>query len=90
MAGFGEYEVRVRSIDTTGAYSGWLVSTISIDVTAYLATCYLGDLIDTQFASTTSSTPEILAVTNYSSTQIIQPEPQANFNSTEVIVILNP
>ncbi len=103
MATYGEYEVRIRSIDTTGAYSGWIVATISIDVNAYFATCYLGDLaevwlttseltvltIDTAFASSLSSIPEIIQVTNYQTTEIIQPEPQTTFSSIELIKILN-
>jgi predicted phage tail protein len=90
MATYGEYEVRIRSIDTTGAYSGWVVANIDIVVPAYFATCYLGDIAQGWFASITNPVPDTLIATNFSSTEIIQPEPQVTFGSTERIVILNP
>lgn len=88
MASYGEYEVRVRAIDSLGDYSGWLVETISIDLSAYFATCYLGDLSSTGFASTANPVLETAAVTNFISTEQIQPEPQSHFASTEFIIIL--
>jgi predicted phage tail protein len=103
MAGYGEYEVKVRAIDTSGAYSGWIVANISIDATAYFATCYLNefadawmrstniltDLTNTWMSSTTSPIAQIAQSTNYRSTALIQPEPQASFGSSTHVVILN-
>jgi predicted phage tail protein len=90
MAGYGEYEIKVRSIDTTGAYSGWIVNTISIDVTAYFATCYLAEIADTWMASTLSPIEIVAAQTIFGSTTIIDPTPQTIFGSSTQVFILNP
>jgi predicted phage tail protein len=104
MAGYGEYEVKVRAIDTSGTYSGWIVANISIDARTYFATCYLNEFAntwiestnilteraDTWMNSTTSPVAQIAQSTNYRSTETIQPEPQATFRSSTQVVILNP
>jgi predicted phage tail protein len=89
LASYGEYEVQVRAIDTTGNYSGYLFASISIDLITYFATCYLDELTPTIFASSLKALDDIIQPTNFSSTQLIQPEPQTNFSSTEVIRLLN-
>jgi hypothetical protein len=88
--GYGDLQVRVRSIDTNGDYSGWVVSTISIVANAYFAACYLGDIANSWFASTANPTPDTLQATNYQSAELIQAEPQATFTSSTYTVILNP
>ncbi len=74
--GFGDCTVRVRTQDTTGDYSGWIVTTISIDVNAYFASCYLADIVDSWFENTISLIPEISA--------------QTTFSSPTYLIILNP
>jgi predicted phage tail protein len=89
MADYGEYEVKVRSIDSAGGYSGWVVDTISIDLFAYFATCYLAELSNAVFASTTSPVAELAASVQFFSTQSIQSEPQTVFGSAQFIVLVN-
>lgn len=103
MADYGEYEVKIRSIDTTNSYSGWVLANISIDISTYFNTGYLAEFTDTWMissllliavndtwmASTTSSIFDINQIANYLPIEIIQPEPQTSFESIEQIIILN-
>lgn len=89
LATYGEYEVKVRAIDTTGAYSGYLVERISIDLNTQFATSYLGELADTWMASSLKAFANVIQPVQFSSTSILQPEPQTMFMSTQFIILLN-
>jgi predicted phage tail protein len=74
LATYGEYEIKVRAIDTTGSYSGYLVASISIDLNTYFTTCELNDgFVDTWMASSVkASNDDIVQSFDFIPTELIR------------------
>jgi predicted phage tail protein len=85
---YGEYEVQVRAIDSTGAYSGWVVTTIDIPFAAYFGSSYLLQ-VPVGFGSSVSPISEDSVPVSFANSTYIQPEPQTHFGSSTYIVLLN-
>ncbi len=85
---YGEYEVQVRAIDSTGAYSGWVIAITDISFAAYLGSSDLLELPMT-FGSSTSPVILELATVGFASSGYVQPEPQTAFGSSTQLILLN-
>jgi predicted phage tail protein len=81
---YGEYEVQVRSIDSTGAYSGWVIATVDITFAAYFGSSNVLEL-PMIFGSSTSPVTTELATVNFGSSTYVQPEPQVVFGSSTYV-----